>query len=73
MAEMISNVITFLIESDVALYLAVIGDVIFSIFNAKATKKLKASAPAETVVTKDIQSLIEYHEKVAQELKKKVG
>lgn len=73
--EFFERVISFLIENDIALYLAVVGDIIFSFFNAKTTKKLKQESAKDTskVINGDITALIEYHEKVAKELRKKVG
>lgn len=73
--EFFERVISFLIENDIALYFAVVGDIIFSFFNAKTTKKLKQESAKDIskVINGDITALIEYHEKVAKELRKKVG
>ena len=53
-------------------------DIILSIFQYKKTGKISflnfkdTNLPADNTVTDDLKKLIDYHEKVAEELKKKI-
>lgn len=62
----------------------VVVDIILSIFQYKKTGKISFlnlkdtntaidSAPADNIVMKDLEKLIDYHEKMAVELKKKIN
>ena len=65
------TILRALVENDFFVYILLAIDTVMTILQSKKNKALPS---AKTVVSKDIQELIDYHEKVAKELKnKKVG
>lgn len=74
---MFDMILEYLQRPEVISALLVLGDFLLSIFQLRKTSQVKKNTDKQTssqVVTADLQKLIDYHEKVANELKnKKVG
>lgn len=74
---MFDLILEYLQRPEVISALLVLGDFLLSVFQYRKTSQVKKNTDKQTtsqIVTADIEKLIDYHEKVANELKnKKVG